>query len=85
MGEEILESSTFEESDEGWRGLRQVQLARSRSGVRRRPLGIATVTDAESGPRALTSSGVSQWLQRMSTEAVPASETPSVWPHTGQR
>jgi hypothetical protein len=44
----------------------------------RRELGSATITDDESGPRALTSSGVSQWLQRMSTETVPAKDTPSV-------
>ena len=71
--------------DDELSGCRSNDQALSRSGVRRLALWSATVTDEESGPRALTSSGVSQWLQRMSTEMVPANETPSVWLHTGQR
>src|SRR5690606_35263879 len=69
---------------EARKGLLTANQARSFWFVRRRA-GKATVTDADSGPRGRTSRGVSQWLQRITTDTVPARDTPSVWLHTGQR
>jgi len=57
---------------------RRASQARSRSPFLVRARGTETVTETESAPLTRTSSGVSQWLQRIRTDAVPARETPSV-------